>query len=435
MKFIDHLTLVLKAGDGGNGAISFLHLKNNPKAGPDGGDGGKGGNIIFHASKNYNTLFHLKNIKKITAANGENGSFKNQTGKNGNDTIINVPIGTVIIHKSANLNHKEEILLNLDKKTSVIFLKGGKGGKGNKKFATSKNKTPYIFEPGEKGQEIEVKLELKLLSDVSLVGLANVGKSTLLNQLSNAKAKVKNYPFTTLVPNLGVVNINHENTFVLADLPGLIKNASKNKGLGFYFLQHIERCKFIVFVLTLEANFLSLAKQLQILQTELKNYNPLLAQLPFLIVLSKDDLCVDKKQITDFKNQLPTKNIKIIPISSFTHHNLDYLKQEIFKEWKNHSNNSILENKIALQLENKINVFDHQQFLPSYFEILKIKKNIWRLKGDLITEIYELFLKNNNFLLFNMKLKKIGVFNQLKKHNIKEDDIIQIEDYEFKWKN
>jgi len=430
MKFIDHVFLNLKAGKGGNGAISFLHLKNNPKAGPDGGDGGDGGDIIFNVSKNFNTLFHLKNVKEIRAQNGENGSFKNKTGRNGANTIINVPIGCVVVQKKDN---NEEILFNLDQEKQVLFLKGGKGGKGNKKFATSKNKTPYIFEVGKIGQEASINLELKLLSDVCLVGLANVGKSTLLNNLTNAKAQVQNYPFTTLVPNLGVVNVFENKSFVLADLPGLIKNASLGKGLGLFFLQHIERCKFIVFVLSLEPNFIDISTQFQILQTELKNYNFKLSKLPFLICLSKTDLENKNNNINEFIKQLPS-NVKVIKVSSFTKYNLKYLKELIFKLWSNCKNNSILQDLIKEQLENKVNVFSSNQFIQNYFEVLKVNKNTWELKGELIKEIYLDFEKNHNFLLFNMKLRKIGVFNQLKKQKIKQNDVIRIQNYEFNWK-
>lgn len=239
MKFIDEITLKVKAGDGGRGCVSFRREKFVPKGGPDGGNGGDGGDVIFIATTSYNTLSHLRGSKLIKAKRGEHGRGKDQYGKKGEDAIVYVPVGTII----KDLNSGEVIADLTEEGMKVVVAKGGKGGRGNKCFVTPTNQAPYYAEEGKPGEEKELLLELKLIADVGIIGYPNAGKSTLISVISNAKPKIADYPFTTLNPNLGVVDYNEKFSFVVADIPGLIEGAAEGKGLGHQFLKHVERTK------------------------------------------------------------------------------------------------------------------------------------------------------------------------------------------------
>ena len=251
MKFLDEAKIYLKAGDGGPGCVSFRREKYVEFGGPDGGDGGKGGNIYFEAVNNLNTLIDFRYKQHFKAESGKNGAGKNKTGHNGNDLIIKVPVGTVLLSED-----KKHILKDFKKKDIFLALEGGVGGKGNYKFKSSTNQAPRRFQSGIKGDEMWVWLRLKLIADIGFVGVPNAGKSTLLSLLSNAKPKIADYPFTTIKPQLGILRLNFVD-IVLADLPGLIKGASKGIGLGLKFLAHIERCKAIIHVcdLSIESDY------------------------------------------------------------------------------------------------------------------------------------------------------------------------------------
>jgi GTP-binding protein len=244
MKFIDHVTVDLKAGDGGNGCIAFLRERFRPKGGPSGGDGGHGGNIYIQASTNLSTLSDLIYNKHYKAKRGENGKGKNMHGKNGHDIFISVPTGTII----KSFETKQVIADLVDDGEKILIAKGGNGGFGNARFKTQKIVAPRTANHGEKGESKKIELELKVLADVGLVGFPNAGKSTFIKSISNAKPKIADYPFTTLTPNLGIVRYEDYKTFVIADIPGLIKGASKGKGLGNIFLKHIERTKVLVYM-------------------------------------------------------------------------------------------------------------------------------------------------------------------------------------------
>lgn len=318
MNFIDHAKIYVKAGDGGNGCVAFLREKFRPKGGPAGGDGGKGGDVIFKTDENLATLHDLTYNKKYYAQNGANGKGKNMHGKNGEDIIISVPIGTIIKEFK-----EKKILLDLDKPSlKYVLAKGGNGGFGNARFKTQQNTAPRKANSGQIGIEFELELELKVLADVGLVGFPNAGKSTFISAISNAKPKIADYPFTTLVPNLGIVKNNY-NTCVVADIPGIIKGASSGKGLGIQFLKHIDRTKMLVFII--DVNSKNILDEYNVLCKELEKFKKELLDKPRILFLSKSDI----KNVNHFKKQKFPK-IDMIEISSFNKDGLDKAKSMIF---------------------------------------------------------------------------------------------------------
>ena len=325
MKFIDLVKIYIKAGDGGAGHISFRREKYVPKGGPDGGNGGKGGDIIFIANKNLNTLLDFKYKRKFIAESGQPGGKAKRTGRNGKDIIIQVPVGTVI--KDAETG---EILCDFteDKQQQIIAF-GGKGGLGNAEFATPTNQAPKYAQPGLPGEERWIFLELKLLADVGIVGFPNAGKSTLISVLSSAKPKIADYPFTTLVPNLGMVFVDDSKSFVIADIPGLIEGASEGKGLGLEFLRHIERTNLLIFLI--DSTSEDIVRDYQILNKELLNYSNEMIYKKRIICLSKIDLIPEekRKEVTD---KIIDPNVKDqLAISSITGENIQTLK---YKCWE-----------------------------------------------------------------------------------------------------
>ncbi|MGC8718840.1 MAG: GTPase ObgE [Thermodesulforhabdaceae bacterium] len=293
-KFIDEALIHVKAGDGGNGCISFRREKYVPKGGPDGGDGGKGGDVYLVATSSKHTLldFHYRRVFK--AGRGQHGRGKNQHGRSGNDIYIPVPVGTVV--KDAITG---EVLADLvEDGQKWLAARGGRGGRGNARFATSTNQAPRFAEEGEKGEERDLKLELKLLADVGIVGFPNAGKSTLISVISEAKPKIADYPFTTLTPQLGVVSVDSDRTFVVADIPGLIEGAHKGAGLGIQFLKHIERTRVIIHLIDISSIDPSdPLKPYRAIREELRNFNPLLLEKPEVVALNKIDLMGDRKEI------------------------------------------------------------------------------------------------------------------------------------------
>ncbi|WP_158344995.1 Obg family GTPase CgtA [Buchnera aphidicola] len=300
MKFIDKVIIHVKAGNGGDGCISFRREKNVPKGGPDGGDGGDGGNIWLKTSKNVNTLAKYTFKNNFTACNGQDGKNKKCSGKKGNDTFILVPVGTKI---SDNTNQKLIKDMTNDNQT-LLIAKGGWHGIGNYRFKTSTNRTPRKRTLGTIGEIREIKLELILLAEVGTLGLPNSGKSTFIKNISNAKPKIGNYPFTTLFPSLAVVNLNHNNRFVIADIPGIIKGASKGLGLGLQMLKHLERCKILLHIIDISSNDnLNLIRNIQIIINELKQYSKKLYDKPKWLIFNKIDL-VDQDKIDSIAKKI-----------------------------------------------------------------------------------------------------------------------------------
>ncbi len=316
--FIDYIRIFCRSGHGGAGSKHFMRTKFNPKAGPDGGNGGRGGHIILRGNKQLWTLLHLRYYKNVIAENGEGGNKNNRTGADGNDIIIEVPLGTIARDEETN---KQEAEI-LEDGQEIIWLHGGRGGLGNANFATATNQAPEYAQPGEEGIEGWKTLELKVLADVGLVGFPNAGKSTLLSVLSAAKPKIADYAFTTLTPQLGIVEYRDGKSFCIADLPGIIEGAAEGKGLGHRFLRHIERNAVLLFLIPADSE--NHKKEFEILLNELKEYNPEMLQKEFIIAISKADMLDDELK-NSIKQELP-KNIPNIFISSITHAGLTELK-------------------------------------------------------------------------------------------------------------
>lgn len=334
MKFIDEAKIFIKSGDGGAGHISFRREKGVPKGGPDGGNGGKGGDIILIADPQLASLLDFKYKRSYIALNGSPGEKYRKTGKDAQDVIIKVPVGTVV------KDLKDNVLADLDDKNKTIRLaRGGDGGRGNSEFATPTNQVPRVAEPGWPGREFDIKLELKLLADVGLVGFPNAGKSTLISKISAAKPKIADYPFTTLVPNLGIVKVADQGTFVVADIPGLIEGASQGKGLGIQFLKHIERTKVLVFLL--DSISTTIAEDYKTLKNELLKFNKELLNKDRLICITKIDAWDSDyiKELNKIKFREP--KTKVILISSVAGTNIEELKLAI---WDIVSKNREIEN-------------------------------------------------------------------------------------------
>ena len=322
--FIDYIRIFCRSGHGGAGSKHFMRTKYNPKAGPDGGDGGRGGHIILRGNTQLWTLLHLRYFKNVLAQNGENGSKNNRTGKNGDDIVIEVPLGTIARDEETGKIEAEI----LEDKQEIILLKGGRGGLGNTNFATATNQVPEYAQPGENGMEGWKALELKVLADVGLVGFPNAGKSTLLSVITAAKPKIANYAFTTLVPQLGMVEYRDGKSFCIADLPGIIEGAAEGKGLGYRFLRHIERNSILLFLIPADSK--NHAQEFDILKNELQQYNAEMLQKDFIIAISKSDMLDDELK-NEIEKELP-KNIPYIFISSITNKGLVELKDLLWKK-------------------------------------------------------------------------------------------------------
>ncbi len=321
--FIDYIRIFARSGHGGAGVTHFMRNKLTAMGGPDGGDGGRGGHIILRGNSNLWTLLHLRYFKNVLAENGENGSKNNCTGRDGKDIYIDVPLGTVARDEETG-NKEVEIL---EEGQEVIWLKGGRGGLGNSNFATPTNQVPEHSQPGEEGTEGWKNLELKVLADVGLVGFPNAGKSTLLSVITAAKPKIANYAFTTLIPQLGMVEYRDQQSFCIADLPGIIEGAAEGKGLGHRFLRHIERNSILLFLLP--ADSADHGKEFEILRNELEKYNPEMLQKDFIIAISKSDMLDDELKEAISK-ELP-KDIPHLFISSLTNKGLTELKDLLWQ--------------------------------------------------------------------------------------------------------
>lgn len=321
MKFIDEAKITITSGSGGNGCLSFLREANAPLGGPNGGNGGDGGDIVFQAAKNLNTLVDYQFKRHFSARNGQGGKGSNRNGKKGEDIILKVPIGTQILTESG----KVIVDLNQDQQ-NITILEGGKGGLGNSAFKSSQNRAPKIFQKGELGQELIIKLQLKIISDIGIIGFPNSGKSTLLSTMSKARPKIANYPFTTLKPSLGVVYVD-EHEFVMADIPGLIEGASQGIGLGDRFLKHIERCKLLLHLIDITSS--DIVKSYQIIRKELESYSNILYQKSEIIALNKTDL-LDEDMVKEISTEAAQKlNLPVITISAATTNNLTILKRTL----------------------------------------------------------------------------------------------------------
>jgi GTP-binding protein len=331
---IDNVKITIKSGDGGNGCVSFRREKYVPKGGPNGGDGGKGGDVVFKADSSLSTLIDFKYRRLYKAQNGKHGMGGDKTGKNGGDIIILVPCGSIIKDASGG-----KVLADLGESgETYLAAKGGRGGKGNARFATPANQAPRYAEPGKGGEEKEIEIDLKLIADVGLLGLPNAGKSTLISKISAARPKIADYPFTTLQPNLGIVKYRDFQSFVVADIPGLIEGAHKGKGLGIRFLKHIERTKALVFLIdaALAVNRENKTEDYETLLNELKGYDKKLLDKPRIVCFSKIDAITDeqKKSLNKIKfiKGNTKEKIPVLKISALSGESLNKLKDEIWMQ-------------------------------------------------------------------------------------------------------
>jgi GTP-binding protein len=319
---IDQATVKVTAGTGGSGAASFARFKYRPKAGPDGGDGGRGGSVYVRADYNLATLLDYRYRPLWKAERAEHGKGKNQTGASSDDLYLPVPPGTMIRDK----NTGEDLGEVLHDGDTILVAKGGRGGRGNARFATSTHQSPREWEPGEEGQERELELTLKLIADVGLVGEPNAGKSTLLSVISAARPKIADYPFTTLEPNLGVVGLSGSRSYVVADIPGIIEGAHEGKGLGLKFLKHVERTRMLAFLVPLDSA--DPAATLALLRSEVESYSPALAEKPFVVVLTKRDLLAERDGIPAIE---APEALGVLPISSASGSGLEDLKEFLWR--------------------------------------------------------------------------------------------------------
>jgi GTP-binding protein len=326
MKFVDYVTIAVRSGKGGAGAVAFRREKYVPKGGPDGGDGGDGGSVILVADPQLYTLLDLRYNRHHFAEPGRPGEGSNKKGKDGEDIVLRVPVGTLVRNTESDIVIGE--LLDVDDR--LVLARGGRGGKGNTHFKSPTRRAPRYAQPGEEGEELDVILELKLLADVGLVGFPNAGKSTLVSAVSAARPKVADYPFTTLAPSLGVVYVDEYASFVIADIPGIIEGAHAGKGLGTRFLKHIERNALLLFVIPIDAE--DVAGQYNTLLAELESHDPLLLQKPRMLVLSKTDLLsgeTDDSYIEALRATLPA-DIDVLPISAVTGAGMTELKYALW---------------------------------------------------------------------------------------------------------
>ena len=418
--FIDKTKIFIKAGDGGDGCVSFYVEKHAPTGGPDGGDGGRGGDIIFAVTPHADTLSAFDYAKRYSAPNGERGGSKFCQGKSGADLLIEVPRGTIIRDEETG-----GIIADMfEPDARITVLTGGGGGKGNARFKTSRRHTPRFSQTGQKTVQRAVILELKTIADAGLVGYPNAGKSTLLSVLSAARPKIAGYHFTTLSPNLGVVKY-YDTAFVLADIPGLIEGASGGAGLGIEFLRHIERVRLIVHVIDISGfegrdpydDYLTI-------NSELKAYSAKLAKLKQVIVLNKSDLLQDDSAIAAFKAKVKGK--KVVVVSGLARIGIDALKKEIAAQLA----------KLPPVAKSEYEPFEYAPPDTTAFEIIRGDDGAWEVFGGMIDELARNVLLSDfeSFNYMQAALKKNGVIKELKKAGMQDGDTVRILDAEFEYK-
>jgi GTP-binding protein len=355
--FVDYLKIYARSGKGGRGSTHFRREKYIPKGGPDGGDGGDGGNVILRGNRNFWTLLHLKFERHILAGHGESGSGRLSKGKNGEDRVIELPLGTVIFDSNTG-----EFITDVEYDgQEIVLLRGGRGGKGNNFFKSATNQAPRYAQPGEPYEERRITLQLKLLADVGLVGFPNAGKSTLLSTVSAARPKIADYPFTTLEPSLGIVDVHGTHSFVMADIPGIIEGASEGKGLGLRFLRHIERNSLLLFLVP--ADSADIKKEYEILLGELTRYNPELLDKQRILAISKSDMLDDELQ-SALSKDLP-QDLPHVFISSFSRKGIEILKDLIWSELNRqifHDSEHIVRRPIDIHSINAEDDYDYDDY-------------------------------------------------------------------------
>ncbi len=422
--FIDEVKMKLIAGKGGDGCTSFRREKYVPMGGPDGGNGGKGGDIIFVVDEGLSTLIDLKYHKIIKAEKGENGTSKNSRGKNAVDVIIKVPAGTTIYDEDTDL-----VLADLvDANDSFVVAHGGRGGRGNAAFATHDKPAPSFSELGEPGEERYIRCELKLIADVGLIGMPSVGKSTLLSVVTSSKPKIAGYHFTTLSPNLGVVELKDKRTFILADLPGMIEGASKGVGLGIQFLKHASRTRILAHVLDMGAlEGRDPITDYETIRKEISSYSEALAKKEEIIIANKKDLPQFEENLKKFQQKYPDK--KVFPISAMKEEGVEPLLISLA---------DLLE---TIQKENLYTDEDYESTIVYRFQnekpyTITKEDNIWILKGREIEKLFQMtrFTEEEGIERFARKLKGMGIDEELERLGAKKGDEVEINGYVFIWK-
>lgn len=422
--FTDYVKIIAKAGKGGNGAISFRREKYVAAGGPDGGDGGKGGDIYFEVDPNSNTLIDFRFKKKFNAESGNNGEGNNKYGRGGDDLTIKVPIGTIVKDASNN-----RVLADLSHEgQKELVLKGGRGGKGNSHFATSTRQAPRFSQDGENGEEKELILELKLLADVGLIGFPNVGKSTFLGRTTSATPKIADYHFTTLEPNLGVVKTDYGDSFVIADIPGIIEGASEGVGLGLQFLRHIERTRLLLHVIDVSGSEgRNPVDDFEKINSELQRYSEKLSKRTQIIIANKIDSMQDEKLFSELEKLAKQKGLEIFKISAVTGEGVLELIKHVSELLKTLPKEDLLEydDKKVYRLEEKDDYTIRKEEGKYIIEGEPVERIMRRVNiGD-----------NESLYYFQKSLDSLGVNKRLKEMGVREGDIVQIADYELEWED
>ncbi|NLI94802.1 MAG: GTPase ObgE [Erysipelotrichaceae bacterium] len=425
--FIDQAKVRVRGGKGGDGAISMYREKFIEFGGPDGGRGGRGGSIIFKATSNLSTLFPFRYNRLILAENGQNGGSKNKYGASGADTIVEVPIGTVVYDEQT-----DQFLCDLSNEgDEYVVAKGGKGGRGNASFKSSKNRVPRIAENGDLGEERSLVLELKLLADIGLIGLPNAGKSTLLSLITAANPKIAPYPFTTITPNLGVVNLANYATFVVADLPGLIEGATEGKGLGFQFLRHVERCRVLVHLVAMDGES-DPYEAYQTIRKEIINYGYNIEARPEIIVASKMDEPGADELLKKFEQQLNI-DVDIYPISALTDEGLKELLDEMYRTLQETPPFPLY----APSGEDlaTYRVYDAATIEEVPFNIIRLDAHTYEIVGDEVVNTYRRYnlSTDEGMLRLLQYLRKIGVDDKLDELGLEDGDTVLLDDFEFEY--
>ena len=421
--FVDKVKIYIKAGDGGDGAVSFHREKYVAAGGPDGGDGGKGGDIIFCVDDGLSTLIDFRYKRKYAASKGQNGSSGNCTGRNAENLIIKVPRGTLV--REANTGR---IMADMSTDEPKILAKGGRGGKGNARFATPTRQIPKFAKPGFVGEDFEVTLELKLLADVGLVGFPNVGKSTLISVVSAAKPKIANYHFTTLTPVLGVVKVEEGKSFVMADIPGLVEGASDGVGLGHEFLRHVERCRLIVHVVDVSGiEGRDPKSDFEIINTELSNFSEELAARPQIVAANKCDMATPE-QIADFKNYVENKGYAFYEISAATTMGIKELIGAVSTELDKLPPIKEYEAEPMTQQE-----LDEKAGIGEKFEITRGDDAVFYVEAPWLEHIMRTVDMEDYASLqyFQRVLRNSGIIDELERRGINEGDTVNIFGFEF----
>lgn len=417
---IDLIKMKVKAGDGGKGAVAFRHEKYYPNGGPFGGDGGRGGNVYFEVDTNETTLIKLRYTKSVKAGNGSNGMTKKMHGKDGDDVILRVPLGTMIRNAE-----NGDLIADLTRPHQVALVaRGGRGGLGNMHFATARNNTPEFAQPGEIGQSFELQIELRLLADAGIIGFPSVGKSTFLSVVSNAKPAIADYPFTTIEPNIGVVSLPDDRSFILADMPGLIEGAGDGKGLGHEFLRHIKRCRVLIHVIDMSGFENDPIEAYNIINAELAKYDLDLEKKKQIVVANKMDEDTAKENLERFKKEFP--DLKVYETITFMHEGINevlYATMDAIEEARK-------EEAESAQEKEEVVVYRYEPKRPD-FVIVNLGNHRWKIDSDKIDRLAEQvdFDKEDDTYQFAATLKKMGVDKALYEKGARDGDQVIVGTY------